>query len=56
MNVGYNLHMQEVKAIIIKHLNETKGIYIPEKDSEILVLDKEDKFINGEIIQVFHEI
>ncbi|KAF6620558.1 hypothetical protein HFE03_07855 [Paenibacillus sp. EKM102P] len=56
MTAGYTLSLEEVRKIIVKHLNET-GVYIPMDDSFIMVLDEHDQLIdNTNVLQVYHEI
>ncbi|QNR65407.1 hypothetical protein IAQ67_16055 [Paenibacillus peoriae] len=55
MTAGYTLSLEEVRKIIVKHLNES-GVYVPD-DSFIMVLDEHDQLIdNANVLQVYHEI
>ncbi|MET3209684.1 UNVERIFIED_CONTAM: hypothetical protein ABIC26_002631 [Paenibacillus sp. PvR008] len=55
MTVGYTLSLDEVKQIIVKHLNET-GVYVPINESCIMVLNEHDQLIdNVNVIQLYHE-
>ncbi|WP_311078126.1 hypothetical protein [Paenibacillus polymyxa] len=56
MTVGYTLSLEEVRKIIVKHLDEI-GEHVPFNDSFIMVLDEHDQLIDSaNVIQVYHEI
>ncbi|MEC4565483.1 hypothetical protein L8C07_05955 [Paenibacillus sp. CMAA1739] len=56
MTVGYTLSLDEVKQIIVKHLDET-GVCVPISESCIMVLNEHDQLIdNANVVQVFYEI